>query len=321
MLFCVRGNWKLEIGNWNSNSTSPSHHHIHLNLFSFGLFCSILVVLTLLVAYTLPIIRYIIGECDLVLIHAPNFHDETGATCTLDIHVRTKIRYEYSFIASAVLRIGDDTLEVASYGGYAVNGIYNADIVTNIDNDVDNVNKKGAPLELAGFPIYYSHPNPKQHIFTVAIGPHENITLSSFKDLVSVKIDGGNHANFGESVGIMGSFSGEMLARDGTVMRAAVDMADQGISHTNAFGQEWQVREGEDPMLFTTRRAPQYPQKCILPTTTAATSYEKRRRLGETIARTVAENACSYLRTEEQKQACIFDGESSNVMHVPKRLC
>ena len=48
------------------------------------------------------------GGCDLVLLHAPNFGHGLG----LDIHIRTKIDSWWSYIETAVLRIGDHTLEV-----------------------------------------------------------------------------------------------------------------------------------------------------------------------------------------------------------------
>ncbi|CAB9512707.1 Glycoside hydrolase Family 5 [Seminavis robusta] len=48
------------------------------------------------------------GACDLVLLHAPNFKDNNTA---LDIHIRTKTRYDYSYIETAAVQIGEDILE------------------------------------------------------------------------------------------------------------------------------------------------------------------------------------------------------------------
>ena len=59
-----------------------------------------------------------VGECDLVLLVA--------STLDLRVHVRTRIRFEYSFIESAAVQIGDDVLEVSSFGSYAVNGVESA---------------------------------------------------------------------------------------------------------------------------------------------------------------------------------------------------
>ena len=51
----------------------------------------------------------LLGECDLVLVHIDDFQNGLP----LDIHIRTKIRYEdYSYIESAAIKIGDDILEV-----------------------------------------------------------------------------------------------------------------------------------------------------------------------------------------------------------------
>ena len=47
------------------------------------------------------------GECDLVLADAPHFADGLGMT----VHIRTKIRYSYSYVESAIIRIGNDILQ------------------------------------------------------------------------------------------------------------------------------------------------------------------------------------------------------------------
>ena len=59
------------------------------------------------------------GGCDLVLLHDDSFAHGLGIT----IHIRTKERYGYSYIETAAVRIGEDTLEVSSYGFYMVNGV------------------------------------------------------------------------------------------------------------------------------------------------------------------------------------------------------
>ena len=58
------------------------------------------------------------------MLHAPNFALGLG----LDIHIRTKIRYGYSYIELAALKIGNDILEVSSWGEYSVNGVGKADM-------------------------------------------------------------------------------------------------------------------------------------------------------------------------------------------------
>jgi hypothetical protein len=231
------------------------------------------------------------GECDLVFIQEKNFEPNVD----LHLHVRTTIRYEYSYIETAVLRIGDDVLEVASFGQYALNNIDQADLV---DEEAT----------LAGFPIYHTQKSPKQHTFDVVTGSNENITISTFKDMVSVKINGPRIEHFGQSVGIMGSVTGDMLTRDGRIVNITKD--------PNAFGQEWQVREDE-PMLFRTARAPQAPeQQCKLPS--VASKDRLRRRLANKSTHDAAEAACAHVGSQAGKEACIFDVIATSDLDIAK---
>lgn len=176
------------------------------------------------------------GECDLVFLHAPAFSQGLG----LDVHVRTKSRYDYSYISHAALKIGDDILEIASYGDYLLNGVGGAEL----------------PATISGFPVSYSQTSTDEHVFVVELDNEQMIRFKVFKDLVTIKLDGSTEADFGDSVGMMGSFSsGELVSRNGTVL---------GIEDPNAFAQEWQVRDTEDK-LFQTLRAPQFPAQCVLP--------------------------------------------------------
>lgn len=220
------------------------------------------------------------GACDLVLVHAPSFN---ASGLDLDIHIRTTKRYQYSFISSAVIRIGEDTLEVSSWGEYSING------VSQWRDDGD-----GGSMNLAGFPLVYQQINEKQSKFELVLGNDEKIEISSFKDLVSVTIKHGTTERFGDSVGLMGSFDGKLLARDGVT-----EMEDM-----NAFGQEWQVRQDE-PMLFVSERVPQHPTQCVLPSPEEASSTG--RRLGETMAQGKAEEACAHVSEPQRKEACVFD--------------
>lgn len=51
------------------------------------------------------------GECDLVFLSTPEFENGTG----LDIHLRTKARYEYSYIEAVAIRIGEGNSCVELY--------------------------------------------------------------------------------------------------------------------------------------------------------------------------------------------------------------
>lgn len=213
------------------------------------------------------------GACDLVLLQS--------LPLDLALHVRATLRYGYSYIEEAALRIGQDILEVGSYGEHALN---------RVDFAVDG----SGGYELGGYPIYYTQEDKKKYSFDVALSPTANITISVFKDIVNIHMSGtGARGVFVESAGLMGSLDGTLLARDGVT-----DMGDD----YNAFGQEWQVNDDE-PMLFRRVRAPQYPAKCVLPEKTA-----EKRRLGEGISEDAAKLACSKHVAADDFDNCVNDG-------------
>ena len=98
--------------------------------------------------------------------------------------------------------------------------------------------------------------------------------------------------NYVHNLARLGSYDGSLFARDGKTLMEDMD----------AFGQEWQVKAGEEPMLFRATREPQFPTKCMLPSPKAA----GQRRLGETIAKDAAEKACNHL-TGTNFENCVFD--------------
>lgn len=216
---------------------------------------------------------------DLKLVHAPGIRDDTD----LDIHARTTIRYGYSFIESAAIRIGSDVLEVSSWGEYAINSVEGADPATG----------------LGGFPLHHTQLNKKQHKFDIVLAPDSNITIGNMKDLVSVKIGGSHYSMFNKVSGLWGDFFGRMLARDGVTNLGEAP---------NAMGQEWQVRDDE-AMLFRNARAPQYPVQCILPNV----EQNESRRLGQGISEGTAKAACAHLKADEHAfHNCIYDVTATN---------
>jgi hypothetical protein len=214
------------------------------------------------------------GECDLVLLHSSEF----GSGLGLDVHVRTKLRRDMSYISSATLRIGTDILEVESQGIYYLNGVVGAEL----------------PNEFSGFAFSHTQPTEKQHVFEMYLGDRERIKVKTYKDFVSVLIEQGQSKHFGDSVGLMGDFGkGRMLARDGQTI----------LDDANAFGQEWQVLDTESN-LFQTIRFPQHPSVCTLPPPIQA-SQLRRRLLESSVDERAAEMACAHWG--EGKDNCVFD--------------
>jgi hypothetical protein len=215
------------------------------------------------------------GECDLVLLQSKEFESGLG----LDVHIRTKMRRDMSYISSAVLRIRTDVLEVESQGIYYINGVAGAVL----------------PSEFGGFEFLHTQPTDKQHVFEVHLGGKERIKVKTYKDFVSVLFEQAELKHFGKSVGLMGAFgTGHMIGRDGKTV----------IDDANAFGQEWQVLDTE-PSLFQTVRFPQHPTVCTMPTPVQASQL--RRRLSEESegAELAAEKACEHWG--EGKDDCVFD--------------
>lgn len=226
------------------------------------------------------------GQCDLKFMHAPAFDGHQN----MDINIRTKIRYDYSYIEAAAVKIGQDILEVGSFGSYALNGV----------EEALKPNSMSVPT-VGGYPVYHTQVSDKKHKFDIVMD-RKNVTLSTFKDWVSVHIHNGDPDAFVDIQGLIGSALGRLLGRDGT------DLHDD----LNAYGQEWQIRPHEE-MLFRTAREPQAPQPCILPDPQAKAAAQ--RRLGQGIARSEAEQACAQFKGHAFS-FCVHDVIASGDLEV-----
>ena len=128
---------------------------------------------------------------------------------------------------------------------------------------LDGVENAELPSKISSLPLYVSHPDPdtpfhwtKPSVFTIQINEVENIKISFMRGFLNVDVDGTSR-NFGSVSGLIGSWHKQgRIARDGETL----------IRDPNAYAQEWQVRSDE-PNLFKESRYPQYPEKCLLPST------------------------------------------------------
>lgn len=222
------------------------------------------------------------GACDLTFVDAPKFAENMP----MKINIRTKTRYDYSFIESAVLNIGEETFEVASWAQYFLNGVEGALL----------------PNTIAGFEIKHTKASEKVHEFEVLVGEDEKIVFKTFKDWVSVTLIHPNVHRYTGSAGLMGhTGNGRLYGRDGQTL----------FTDYNAFAEEWQVHEDE-PMLFQTARMPQHPQKCVMPDAT-----KTGRRLGESIAYETAAKACAGAGWSKGTiEMCIHDVMASGDLEI-----
>lgn len=211
------------------------------------------------------------------LLNAPSFDEGNG----LLVHVRTTKRYDYSFISSAAIKLGEDTLQINSWGEYSLNGVVEAEIPTHMADR---------------YTVSRTLRNKKQSSFVVDLGEDMSIRINVFRDLVAVQFEFGSQQSdkyFQDSVGLMGEWkSGTRWARDGVAV----------VENNEEFGQEWQVR-GDEPKLFLSDRDPIYPAQCQFPT-----ASDTIRRLGEQqVSFEEAKMACSHLQSGAGREACIHD--------------
>lgn len=225
----------------------------------------------------------------MVLLQNPTFRDHLG----MEIHIRTTVRFDYSFIEAAAIMIGNDILEVGGHGNYMINGV----LGTNDDE---------MPFEFAGFPLVLHASNKNKHVYDIHVGPNGQIVqIKTFKDWLSIAIDNATAEYYQNSKGLMGQFeTGKPIARDGTIL-GEIDDEDTA----ELFGNEWQVRDTDVSLFDTMEREPQFPQRCIMPATKyGATAASLTRRLAASdLSEEQVEQACAHITNEKARMNCKYD--------------
>ena len=190
----------------------------------------------------------------------------------------------WSFIETAVLRIGEDTLEVT--GGkvpkYYINGV---------EGDVEARHFEFSSL---GLKVLVKKATSKQLKIRVDLLNGDALGFEVFGNFVRVnakEVDP-KWEKFAGSTGLMGAYpTGVAIGRDGETV----------FEDMNEFGQEWQVL-AEEPKLFRTVSGPQHPNKCDMPLVSALN-----RRLAESnVTEEQAEIVCAHVHVADRK-ACITD--------------
>ena len=229
------------------------------------------------------------GGCDLVLLDNPNFKDGLG----MRVHIRTKIETWWSYVESAVVQIGGETVEITSgkKGQWLfINGVPNEPLEE----------KKWYMGKVSGLHVRYREDggNGEARIY-FGNSKSKQLLLRTFGEFVKVNIDAEGSNHYKGSHGLLGRYpDGKRVARDGETF----------IKDVNEFGQEWQVKPYE-PRLFRSYEGDWVvpaEKKCVMPVDTAEKQRLRRRRLAEGIPVDQAELACARLATDDRK-ACIFD--------------
>lgn len=224
------------------------------------------------------------GSCDLVMLSNPDYNEGQG----MDIHLRTKLTKQWSFVSNAAIRIGEDILEVSgaergSAHQYWLNGEAGKDL----------------SFGISGHSISYEEGSGGSSHFFIELNDNgEGIRIKTWKGFVRVDFTSPSGETFGNSLGLLGSYpSGSKLGRDGMTV----------IDDNNAFGLEWQVLP-EEAKLFHNLEGAQAPEQCVMPDVSKA-----RRRLREsTISLEDAQLACARVTYGVEQDACIFDVLATN---------
>lgn len=211
------------------------------------------------------------GECDLVYMSCPNFYSNSG----LDIHIRTKIKKQYSFIQGIALNFGGTHFEMDRSDTFHVSG---------------KTYKKTPPEEFAGYSILKVEHEDRcgdkcanLRSWLIHFDNGTWVELANWGTFLHIELRG----NFKGCTGMMGrEDEAGKFARNGTV-----------LEDINDFGAEWRVQPS-DPALF------QYPNndQCILPKNTF------RRVNGAVSQMAIAE--CQHL-SDTDREMCIFDVEQT----------
>eukprot|EP00980_Cylindrotheca_fusiformis_P005197 scaffold1113_cov77-Cylindrotheca_fusiformis.AAC.3 len=231
------------------------------------------------------------GQCDMILAKDTTFADGLG----LDIQIRTKLVRFWSYIKNAVIRIGDDILEIE--------GTVDSPLTEENNHYWFNFEYQGKLNTIGGFPIKYflkDAINAKRW-FEIDLSskyPGQKIVVSSYKEFVKVDYQGATVESVGNAVGMLGNFhTGDFLARDGVTK----------LDDYTEYGNEWQVLPHDDNFLFHDVTKPQFPEKCIEPEDPRG-ERRRHRRLDESlITEEQAEAACASLADPLDRKDCVYD--------------
>ena len=134
----------------------------------------------------------------------------------LTVSVRTSIKTWWSYIERAVVKIGEDTLEIVG-GHESITYRFNGEEAQEIEGKMDTF--------MGDFPVHFKRVNQYQSSNRITLRNGDALSIETYKNLV--------RGAFVGSYGMLGSYpAGEMIGRDGQVIEDPIH-----------YGFEWQVRD------------------------------------------------------------------------------
>ncbi|CAB9526409.1 expressed unknown protein [Seminavis robusta] len=168
---------------------------------------------------------------DFVLLSNPDYSNGLG----LEVQVRTKVNDWWSYIEAAVLRIGDETVEVRGgeeYSRYWINGEEGF-------SALEPQEEMQVWLQQGGIEVHIRQVNSKQFQLRVDLGNDEGVVFETFQQFVRVDVqanDAEEKSFASNSLGLVGSFPrGAKVGRDKTTV----------IRSSTKFAKEWMVPAAE----------------------------------------------------------------------------
>ena len=227
------------------------------------------------------------GQCDLVMARSADIND---SGLKLDIHARTSIIADWSFISEAAVRIGDDILEVSSKGEHFLNGNSNLTFPFTLGGRY-MVNQTVKEV----FPGMFR----TDTLIDLEVQGDENddgtdvIRISAFKGLLSITVDD----MLADTYGMLG-----IHCKEGMI---GLDLTNV-LTDPNQMGIEWQVRSDEPKLFRDQNREPQFPTQCILPKVSTQRKL-RANSLENQEMRRVAKHACADVDDDQMREFCIHD--------------
>jgi len=153
------------------------------------------------------------------------------------------------------IRIGPNVLKVAGNGECCFNGVFHDEPPFQATMGGSHALEHGSTKK--GTHVYKIHPDDEQEM-----------DIREHKEWITITVLHAKTEEFCDTASLMGSFlAGNWMARDGTTAMDSIDV----------FGQEWQVKEASDGLLF--HKPSPCPDKSHLPA--AAHNAGRGRRLLE----------------------------------------
>lgn len=219
----------------------------------------------------------------------------------LDLHIRTEIKLNWSFISNVAVRIGSDIFEASAkdaasyYNGVQMTVsefpfIMEGKYVVSKTESVQQVSvHKGNETERRD-----ARQNTKIS-YIIQLGNDDLIGITLHKNMLSIRVA----VFLNDTEGMLGVHDGTqgMVGRDHLTT----------LNDPLMMGKEWQVNETESMLFQDPYRKPQHPSGCILPAGNKQSKTERRLLRVHESNYYIAKEACATIIDQDMHDFCVDD--------------